>query len=273
MTSNMYDYKAGVSNWRRAIDDLSEGWRRRRLWIDMALRGFRNNYRGAIMGGFWLTVTTAMTAIGLALLYGYLFGRPLEEHLPYVTIAFVVWSLITGFSNSGSAVFVTNAHIFKEFPLPLSLFIYRLVVLQSIAAFYRLIVLFAIILIFPKSFGWTSLLAILGLALIFWIGFWAAITLGIINARYRDFSQLVSAFLTFAFFLTPIFWLPERLGEYAVWVNINPFYHLIEVVRGPILGGGDIILHFVFTGALAAIAPLIGLYVFGKLSHRLPYWC
>ncbi|MHA7872943.1 MAG: ABC transporter permease, partial [Hyphococcus sp.] len=65
----------------------------------------------------------------------------------------------------------------------------------------------------------------------------------------------------------------ERLGEYAVWVNLNPFYHLIEVVRGPILGGGDLVTHFLFTGALAVIAPIIGVSVFGKLSHRLPYWC
>ena len=116
-------------------------------------------------------------------------------------------------------------------------------------------------------------MAIPGFALIVWTGFWASFTLGVLNARYRDFGQLVAAFMTFLFFLTPIFWLPERLGEYAVYVNFNPFYHFIEVIRGPILGRGDLPLHFAVVGSCAALTPVISTYVYGRLSHRLPYWC
>jgi homopolymeric O-antigen transport system permease protein len=273
VNSYIYDYQAGTSNWRRAVEDMRAGWARRKLWTDMALRAFKNKYRGAMFGAFWVTITTAMTATGLGVLYGYLFGRPLAIHLPYVTTAIIVWSLITGLANGGCAVFSGNAHIFKEFPLPLSLFSYRLAFNQLILLAYRSLVLVAVLLIFSTPLKPVALLAILGVILIVWIGFWMSMGLGVLSARYKDFGELVAAALTFIFFLTPIFWVPSRLGEYAFYINFNPFYHLIETVRGPILGHENLLLHFEITIVFAVLAPVFGWSIYSRLSHRLPYWC
>ena len=273
MATDIYEYQAGLSNWSRALLDLRQGWARRRLWTDMAVRAFNNRYRGAGFGAFWLTFTVAMTATGLGLLYGHLFGLPLERHLPYVTCALIAWSLISGLAIGGCDVFVGNSHAFKEFPLPTSLFAYRLVLTQLIMASYRMIVLVGVIVLFSVPLTPAMLLAIPGLALLLWIGFWASLTLGVINARYRDFGQLVGAFMTLAFFLTPIFWLPDRLGPYESLVNLNPFYHMIEVIRGPVLGDADLGLHFLVMIAMAVLAPLISVAAYGRLSHRLAYWC
>jgi homopolymeric O-antigen transport system permease protein len=271
--SDLYEYKAGASNWQRALDDLRNGWARRTLWTDMTLRAFKNKYRGAVFGVFWLTITTAITATGLGILYGYLFGLPLVEHLLYVTLAVITWSMITGFAIGGCDVFVGNSHTFKQFPLPLSLFPFQLAFNQIILFGYRSIVLFAMFVIFTVPLTLTALLAIPGVLLIIWIGFWLSMGLGVLNARYRDFGQLVAAALTFIFFLTPVFWLPNRLGDYALYVNLNPFYHLIEIVRGPILGHDDMLLHFGVAIGLAIFAPIFGWLFYGKFSHRLPYWC
>ncbi len=272
-TPHLYEYEAGAPNWRRALKDLRSGWARRKLWMDMASRTFKNKYRGAIFGAFWLTITTAMTATGLGLLYGHLFGRPLAVHLPYVTSAIVVWAMISGLANGGCQTFVGNSHVFKEFPLPLSLFSYRLIYDQLILFAYRSIILVLILIIFSAQLKLTALLAIPGLMLIMWIGFWASMGLGVLNARFRDFGQLISAGMTFMFFLTPIFWLPERLGDYAFYINFNPFYHFIELVRGPILNHEGLLLHFQVAGGIALLAPAIGWFIYSRFSHRLPYWC
>ena len=273
LTPRVYEYQAGGSNWKRAWGDIKEGWARRQLWTDMTLRDFKNRYKGAGFGVFWLTITTAMTASGLGILYGYLFGRPLEVHLPYVTCAIVTWSMITGFGNGGAGVFVGSAFTFKEFPLPLSLFPLRLALNQVLHFGYRAIVLVAVIILFSVPLYPIAFLSLVGLAMLVWIGFWMSMVLGIINARYRDFGQLVAAGLTFSFFVTPVFWVPERLGDFAVYVNFNPFYHFLEVIRGPILLHDNLQLHFAVTAGFALIAPMIGWFVYGRLSHRLPYWC
>jgi len=273
MTTDVYEYSASRSNWARAANDLKRGWERRNLWGGMAVRAFNNRYKGALIGGFWLTITTAMTAIGLGLLYGQLFGHAIETHLPYVTIGIVVWALISSYAGAGCEVFVGNANIFKEFPLPLSIFPYRLALSQLIYTGYRLIILAAMMAIFPASLAASAPLALLGIALLFWIGFWVSFIFGVINARYRDFGQMVGAAMTFIFFMTPIFWRTDRLGEYSWLVQYNPFYHLIQIVRGPLLGHDGFGLSFIVAAGLAVMAPLVAFFFYGRFSHRLAYWC
>lgn len=273
MTDRVYEYVAGRSHWAYAIDDMKKGWARRALWYDMAMRSFKNRYKGAIVGAFWLTITTAITATGLGLLYGRLFGFSVETHLPYVTIGIVTWALISGYMTAGCEVFVHGASIFKEYPMPLSLFPFRLAVTQFINYAYRCIALVGVLIIFPATLSVTAPIAILGIVLIFWIGFWVSLGFGILNARYRDFGQMVFAGTTFFLFMTPIFWRADRLGEYSWIVDFNPFYHLINIVRGPILGEPGVAVSFLVAGALAVVTPVVSFYMFGRLSHRLPYWC
>lgn len=268
-----YHYVATQSNFLRSLQDLKNGLSRHRLFFSMAIRAFRNQFKGAVIGPFWISFTTAMTAAGLGILYGQLFDQPLSRHLPYVTIALVVWSMISAFITGGCNVFAANGYIFKEFPLPLSLFSYRLVVTQVLTSFFRILILIGILIIFPQEFRIEMLLAIGGFILLLWIGFWSSLVLGVVNARYRDFGQLTAASLTFIFFVTPIFWVPGRLGPYSIFVDLNPFYHFIEVVRGPILGSPDLWLNYTVTCAFAAVVPIVGIYLFGRWSHRLPYWC
>lgn len=272
-SSPLYFYDAEQSNLIHALRDLARGLGRFRLLSGMALRNFRNQYKGAILGPFWLTITTAMTAAGLGVLYGQLFGLPLSTHLTYVTTAIIVWTMISAFITGGCDVFVGNSHIFKEFPLPLSLFAYRLVLMQVLTVIFRMIVLMIMLVIFPVKMTVVSWFALPGFILLLWIGFWGTLGLGVLNARYRDFGQLVAASLTFIFFVTPIFWLPGRLGPYSFVVEFNPFYHMIEVVRGPLLGHENIATNFAVTGAMAVVVPIISLALFGRWFHRLPYWC
>lgn len=239
----------------------------------MAVRAFNNRYKGAVVGAFWLTITTAMTASGLGVLYGKLLGAPLAEQLPYVTTGIICWALISAYATGGCDVFVGASNIFKEFPLPLSLFAYRLALQQLIHTGYRSIVLLVIFWIFPSAIAPTAPLAIVGFLLILWIGFWMSFALGVVNARYRDFGQMVSAAMMFFFFMTPIFWKGDRLGELSFIVNYNPFYHFINTVRGPLLGLPGYDISFAVTCAAALIAPLIAFGFYGRFSHRLPYWC
>lgn len=273
MSEHVYEYFAGRSHWAHAIDDLKAGWSRRRLWLDMAHRAFNSRYQGAAIGAFWLTITTALTALGLGILYGRLFGHELEIHLPYVTTGIVVFTLVTSFMTSGCMVFVGHANIFKEFPLPLSLFPFRLAASQLIYAAYRLIVLVGVLLIFPAAVQTSAPLALVGLAIIFWIGFWFSFVFGVLNARYRDFGQMVAAATTFLFFMTPIFWRVDRLGDLAWIVEYNPFYHLINIVRGPLIGEPGVAVSYVWALAIAAIAPALAFLFYGRFAHRLPYWC
>ena len=38
------------------------------------------------------------------------------------------------------------------------------------------------------------------------------------------------------FFITPVIWTPDQGRLDRTWVDINPLYHLMELVRAPALG-------------------------------------
>ena len=61
--------------------------------------------------------------------------------------------------------------------------------------------------------------------------------LGAACARFRDIQQLVGTLLQISLFLTPIFWSPDQLsGRTALLAALNPMYHLIAIIREPLLG-------------------------------------
>ena len=93
-----------------------------------------------------------------------------------------------------------------------------------------------------------SLLAIPGMALVFLNQCWLGICLAVLSTRYRDIPPIVATVLQITVFATPIMWPVSSLGEKHFIADINPFYHLIEIVRGPldrrvaafaVMGSGD----------------------------------
>ena len=84
---------------------------------------------------------------------------------------------------------------------------------------------------------WTGLLAIPGMVLLCLNGIWLGMLLDAVAARFRDVPPIIASIVRIAFFVTLIVWMPALLPRRAVLpLNLNPFYHVLEVVRAPLLG-------------------------------------
>jgi lipopolysaccharide transport system permease protein len=95
-----------------------------------------------------------------------------------------------------------------------------------------------VFLIFGQVPGPEALLAIPGLMLIGINMLAGGLLLGMVCASFRDIPPIVANVVQLAFFVSPILWKPELLGDAMVWMAFNPFYALLETVRGPLLEGG-----------------------------------
>ena len=91
-------------------------------------------------------------------------------------------------------------------------------------------------------------------------------------ARFRDIMPIVNSLMQIAFFLSPVIWKPEQLGERAVWLPLNPFYDMLEIVRAPLLG--EVPSPLVWVGALTYSAMLCGLawLFFRRARGRVAFW-
>lgn len=273
-TTPVYEFDAASGRLGYAVRDLREALERPRLlWILIA-NDFSKRYRGALVGGLWITFTTTMTVTGLALLYAQVFDRPLAVFFPYVALGIIVFGTVSTILNEGTGAFVAGAGAFSETRLPKALFPMKIVGKAIVAFAFKMIVVLGVVVVLGLNPAPTSVvLSLIGLALVFWIGFWAAVLLGVIAARFHDLGSLVNSSIAATFFLTPIFWEPERLGPYAEWVKLNPLFHLLNITRGPLLDLPWVAESFVWAAALAVAVTIAGWTAFVLFVRRLPYWC
>lgn len=270
----VFEYDAHKNHATYAWNDLKRAFARRKLVATMVKGDFAARYRGTALGAFWLTATAALTVLGLGLIYAQVFQTDFKTYLPYVAIGIMVWGLISSFMNDGVGTFVVASSVFKQIQIPYSVFPMRLTGRLLMTFFYRALVAVGILVFVGRTMPfWQAGAAILGVVIIAWVGFWTTLLFGILGARFKDFGQIMGAVMTFAFFVTPVFWESSRLGDFQFVATLNPLYHFLNVVRGSLLSAPDLGLSFLVAGGFAIAMPLAAFAMFAKFRHRLPYWC
>lgn len=260
--------------WRldSAINDLIEGVRHWELWSTLGWLDIRQRYRRSVVGPFWLTLSMGMMIGGLAYLYAGMFGQKLDDYLPYVALGMIVFNLISTMVTDGSMSYIWYGPVIVQLRAPLSIYIYRMV-WRNLLIFFHNIVIFVLVCIFVKSkLGWNSFLAIPGLLLVVSIGTWISLLLAGLCARFRDVPPIISSVMQIAFFLTPVFWTPTSMPGRELFVHLNPFYYLVEIVRMPLLGETPPL--FVWLGAIGlnCVAALLAILFLARCRHRIAYW-
>ncbi len=257
----------------RALDDLGTGFRRWRLAAALARLDIRNRYRGSVLGPFWMTLSTAVMVGGMGYLYAALFKLPLADYLPFLVVSLLLWNTINQIVTDACASLVASEGIIRQMPLPYTVHALRCVFRNAIAAVHTLPLVLVVFLacgVMPAGPG--ALLALPGLALIGAGSFAAALLLGMVCARFRDIQQIVASVMQLAFFVSPVIWKPELLGDRQVWLPLNPFYAVMETVRGPLVEGSAPPLvwaaAFGYTAALCAAA----LAFFIRFRGRIAFW-
>ena len=208
----------------------------------------------------------------LGLLYATLFKIDVANYLPFLALGFIVWGLISGLINDGCATFVSAGGLIKQGGLPLSTHCYR-VVWRNLIIFAHNIVIFAVVaIIFAVWPGWPGLLAVPGLFLVCANGLWLTLLLGLVSARFRDLPQMVASIVQVAFFVTPIIWTPALLPGRALMLDLNPFYHLVELVRAPLLGQVPSPTSWLAVMGITIGGWLITFVMYRRYRRRIAYW-
>jgi ABC-2 type transport system permease protein/lipopolysaccharide transport system permease protein len=260
------------SRLRDAVNDLVEGLARWELWSTLGWHDIRQRYRRSVVGPFWLTLSMGVMVAGLAYLYGGLFGNNVENYLPYVATGMIVFSTISMVASEGSMVFIGSASLILQLRAPLSIYIYQML-WRNLLIFAHNISIYVVVLMFAKiNIGWDILLAFVGLFLIMLNGVWVGLTLGGLSARFRDVPPIVSSIMQVAFFLTPILWTPGSLPSRELFVHLNPFYYLVEVVRMPLLGQTPPLFIWLVVIGMNCVGALVSITFYARYRARIAYW-
>ena len=255
-----------------AVRDIAEGARAIRLWGLLGWQDVRHHYRRSVLGPFWFTISMGTLVGALGVLYAGLFKAEIADYLPFIATGFIVWGLVSGLINEGCSAFIGAERVIKQVGLPLSIHVYRLVWRNFIVLAHNALIFVVVAVLFSVQPGWAGLAALPGLALLGLNGVWVGLLLGLLCARFRDVPQIVGSIVQIAFFLTPIIWKPELLSERALVVDLNPFYHLLELVRAPLLGQAPRPVSWFVALGITLGGWALALAAYRHYRWRISYW-
>ena len=275
MSAETLDQSPGRSladHQRMALLDVRRAAGLWRLWFTLAWLDIKLRYRGSMLGPFWLTISTGIMVAAMGVVYATIFGMKLDEYLPFLAVSQVLWAFLATLVGDACTGFTLAEGMIRSVRMPFTLYAARIVLRNLLVLAHNAVVIVVVCGAFGHWPGARILLILPGLAL--WLIDALAITvmLGALCARFRDIPPIVASVMQMAFVITPVIWKPDQVGELAWLLTLNPFFSLLEIVRGPILGSTPSAV--IYSAALLSSVVLCGAswLLFARSRGRIAFW-
>jgi len=255
-----------------AVDDIRGAVELWPLWVRLGWNDILYRYRRSTLGPFWFTASMAITIVALGLVYSQVLSLPARELMPHVCVGLIVWAFMNSVVLEAGNLFTGSESYIKHVKLPYSLYVFRFVLSKAIIFAHDFPIYLATIAYFRIWPGPVALFAIPGLLLLILNGVLITISLGMASARFRDIPRIVASLSQIVFLITPIIWMPGLLGERSYLAGANPFFHMIELIRAPLLGStpsGYTLFAVFFITVTNLLAATV---LFTRYRNRIAYW-
>jgi lipopolysaccharide transport system permease protein len=260
---------------RMAGADLQETFRLWPLVWTLSVMDIRLRYRGSLLGPFWLTLSTGVMIAAIGFVYSHLFHQNMSAYLPFLTISLVLWNFISTATAEGCLCFTQAEGTIRAMRMPLSLHAARIVVRNLLVVAHNIVVIVAVFALY-RTVPSMAAFSIIPACLLWAVDALAvSLVLGAIGARFRDIPPIVGSVMQIAFYITPIIWSPAMLahrGLSLVLVNWNPFFALVEIIRGPLLGQPLEPVVWAVALGFSGLLALLAAAVFIRARPRIAYW-
>jgi lipopolysaccharide transport system permease protein len=236
-------------------------------WLDIKLR-----YRGSVLGPFWLTLSTALMIGSMGFLYAELFAMDLHEYLPFLALSIVLWNFIAALVSDSCVCFTTAEGTIRSVRMPYTLYAGRVVLRNLLVLAHNVVVVVVVDLLLRVAPGPVAILAIPGFLLWLLVGLALSLLLGALCARFRDIPPIVGSVMQMAFFVSAVIWRPDQLKSHEWVLAFNPFFTVLEVVRGPLLGTVPSMQVYLSAGLFSAVIFVAAWLMFARVRGRIAFW-
>lgn len=257
-----------------AVEDFKQCYLKSYLAFMLGWQDIKQRYRRSKLGPFWITISMGVMIAMIGIIFGQVMNNPMQEYLPFLATGIIFWNFISSSVMEGSTSFIDAQGMIRQLNLPLMLYPTRVIWRNIVILGHNLLILPVAMLIVGKGLTLNMLWMVPGFLILLLNVFWICLFFGVICTRFRDMPQIVNSMLQVLFYLTPVIWMPGALnGKTKVMIlESNPIYHLIELVRAPVLGQVPSLMNFEVGVLLAFFGFLITFIFFGKYRKRIAYW-
>jgi ABC-type polysaccharide/polyol phosphate export permease len=242
-------------------------------WV-MGYQDYQMTNAGSRLGRYWPTIGMAIRIAFIGTLFGLLFNSSRGDYLPWLASGWIVWGFISSAFQGSANAYISSKAMMLSLPLDKRSFVAKVIIKEGFSLLQNLPLMLIVVVLFSINLGWQILLFIPAVTITFAFLMGAGLTLGPLLARHRDIGPFLSSILGVMFFVLPIMWRPQDLGDglTRIIVGFNPFYHYLQLVRLPLLGDIPTLLNWSLASAGALLAITIGLFVDQKTRDKVIYW-
>jgi lipopolysaccharide transport system permease protein len=260
-------------DYRTAWNDLANGVTQWHVWTSMGWQEVKRRYRRTVFGPFWATLSIGAFIGGMVYIWAPLFKTDVSSYLPFLASGLVSWAFATALMTEGCNTYISGASVITQLNFPYMILNFSVVWRNIIVFFHNVLIVVIVVIALRVPVSWRDFLLIPGILIVAANGAWMTVVLGIIGTRFRDIPPLVGNLIQVLVFVTPIFWTPNQLGEGRhLVIELNFMYHLIEVMRAPMLGTTPSMRSYAITIGGAVVGWLITFDLYARFRRRIPYW-
>jgi lipopolysaccharide transport system permease protein len=257
--------RAAWADWWSGTCNINLWWTL--AWYDTVLR-----YRRSMLGPLWLTISMGLLLLGMGPLYSGLFKVPLNRFFPHLTLGIIFWTFFTATINDGCNVFVGATRYMKSGEFSGSVFVWRSLARNVIQLLHHVVLYLPVALWAGIRPSPSMLLFVPGMMIVLVNLHALSISLGVVCARFRDVTLIMTSVLQLLMFLTPVFWLPNALPSRAHFILYNPLAQMLDVVRLPLVGESPAPGTWRFLALFTLLNVAVAAWLYARNRRRIVYW-
>lgn len=255
---------------------LRDIWAARYFWVHLSLSDLRSRWRRSFFGVFWSMIQPLGMTLLLAFVFSRLFKTDITTYAPYILSGIIVWDFVIASATGGALSFVQADAYIKQCRHPLAIYTLRSVLTAMLVLMLASIPLFGwALVVMPQNFGMTWISALLLYPLLALVAWPFATLLAYVGVRFRDIPHALALILQALWFVSPVYFEVAmfRRGGLDALVDYNPIYHLLQLVRAPLLDGKwptqD---NYLFSLATAVVFMLLAVAVGRKAERKVIFY-
>lgn len=211
----------------------------KRIIYDLAKRDYQSQYTGSLLGFLWVYIQPLVFIFVIYIIFTYGFTSRPSNDVPYgawLISGMVAWQFFSSNFSSGVNSIKQHSYLVKKVNFQLNI----LPLVKILSAFIpHLVLIVACIAVAKMSNIEISLFM---LQLIYYMFAMVVLLMGLnwltsaTNMFVPDVAKIVSIFVQFGFWLTPIFWNADKIPERFRWLlNLNPMHYIVNGYRDSII--------------------------------------
>ncbi len=168
--------------------------------------------------------------------------------------------------------FVQFEHTIKQTRFPMPVYLLRILVRNLIILAHNSVIVLLVFGILRVGIDWHALLIIPGLLIGSAAMLGISMIVSVFCTRYRDMPMIVTNATMVLFYVTPIIWQANTLGRHRWIADWNPFAHLIDIIRGPLVERTFPVESYLWSIGSAFVLISFGVLLQRRYRDRIAYW-